>query len=67
MANFLDAKCPRCGSYDRVQVEVRVWVEADQDGFAFVEESLDAVFNPGPEDGAACTGCGWRGTFSELH
>lgn len=67
MSNVLGVSCPACGHSDeKIQIEVRLWVNLREYDFDFGEESFEAVHKPEDKDGAACLSCGWRGTIEAL-
>lgn len=60
MSNFLDAKCPKCGRTDQIDVAATVWLRLVDDGTdADLAEDGDHEYSP--ESMANCEACGHSG------
>jgi hypothetical protein len=65
MSNFLDLRCPHCGSTDRLDVEATVWLRITENG-----TDADLSANGDHEFTAAsptvCGQCGQRGELRQF-
>jgi hypothetical protein len=60
MANFLDMRCPKCGSID---IQAVVWIRVCRDGTdADASDCGDHEYTP--ETTACCCACGYRTTVA---
>jgi hypothetical protein len=60
--NWCDARCPKCGSEDHVEVVAQIWVRMTQDG----SDANHSDHEYEDESPARCGACGYTGKFGDF-
>ena len=65
MSNWYNARCPKCGDTDHIDVCANVWVRLTGDGSA-ADESQDGSHEYDGKSACVCAACGYNGTLAKF-
>jgi hypothetical protein len=61
MTNFLDMRCPKCGTQHSIDIHAAVWIRVCRDG---TDADASGDHEHRPESTACCGACGYWATVA---